>query len=101
MTQGLITQVTVSAGRNSAISLAISNRTVIRCSGNTVRLGYQEDDLSDASARYFEIKSGECFVFDANPASGDTRPELESLLFATVNSGDDAVLQIWLQGGLY
>jgi hypothetical protein len=101
MTQGLITQVTVQATRTQAINLAGSNRTVIRCSGNTVRIGYQENDLSDASARYFEIKSGECFVFDANNLTGNTNPELGSLLYATVNSGDDAVLQIWLQGGVY
>ena len=49
--------------------------------------------------QFFTIKDGEAFVFDPNPLTGTTEPELGYLIYATVDAGANATVQVWLQGG--
>jgi hypothetical protein len=93
---GQILQTTVQAGVITSIRLDGGSRTLIRCDGNDVRLGYRRDSFSQE--QFFTIKDGEAFVFDANPLTGTTNPDLAYLLYATVNAGANATVQVWLQG---
>lgn len=94
---GQINQQTVKAGEITAVRLDGGSRTVIRCDGNDVQIGYRENSFAPQTD-FFTIKDGEAFVFDPNPLTGSTSPDLSNLFYATVSAGADAILQIWLQG---
>lgn len=93
---GRIINQTVSAGEITALRLDGGTRTVIRVDGNDLKIAYRQDAF-DTEA--FTIKDGEAFVFDPNPLTGNVEPELGTIFYCTVSSGDDASVQIWLQRG--
>jgi len=94
---GQITQTIVREGEITSIRLDGGSRTVIRIDGNDVQIGYRRDSFTEAQT--FTLKDGEAFVFDPNPLTGTTSPELGYLIYATVNAGANATVQVWLQGG--
>ncbi len=93
---GQINQYTVVAGEITSLRFDGGSRTVIRVDGNDVRIAYMRDLFGQN--QFFTIKDGEAFVFDPNPITGTTRPELGYIIYATVNAGVDATVQVWLQG---
>ena len=93
---GQITQTTVNAGEITSVRLDGGSRTVLRIEGNDVLIGYRRDSFTEA--QFFTLKDGEAFVFDPNPLTGSTSPELSYLIYATVSAGADATVQVWLQG---
>ena len=104
---GQISQYTISAWSAilavTPVRLDGGSRTIIRADGNDIRIAYTRDLLGsdlDGSMQnqYFTIKDGEAFVFDANPVTGVSNPELDSIFYMTVASGADATVQVWLQG---
>ena len=97
---GQILNLTVASGAIVPLRLDGGSRTVLRCDGNDVRIAYERDLLGTTTnqvGQFFTIKDGEAFVFDPNPVSGSTRPELGYRLYATVSAGADASVQVWLQ----
>ena len=95
---GTIVNLTITAGQVAGLRLDGGSRCVIRVDGNDVRIGYREDSFTD---EYFTIKDGEAFVFDPNPLTGNTLPELGAIFYAKVQSGADATIQVWYQSGGY
>ena len=93
---GQINQYTVRAGEITSLRLDGGSRTVIRADGNDVRIAYMRDLFGQY--QFFTIKDGEAFVFDQNPLTGTTAPELGYIIYATVNTGANATVQVWLQG---
>ena len=93
---GQINQYTVRAGEITSLRLDGGSRTVIRADGNDVRIAYMRDLFGQN--QFFTIKDGEAFVFDPNPLTGTTAPELGYIIYATVNAGANATVQVWLQG---
>jgi hypothetical protein len=93
---GQINQYTVKAGEITSLRFDGGSRTVIRCDGNDVRIAYMRDLFGQN--QFFTIKDGEAFVFDPSPITGTTRPELGAIIYATVNTGANATVQVWLQG---
>ena len=98
---GQIIQYVVAAGAISPLRLDGGSRTIVRCDGNDVRIAYQRNyfgAIAGEPSVFFTIKDGEAFVFDPNPITGTTGPELGVLIYMTVNAGADATVQVWLQG---
>lgn len=95
---GQIIQYTISATETIGLRLDGGSRCIIRVDGNDVRIGYRQDSFTD---EFFTIKDGEAFVFDPNPLTGTTAPELGNIFYAKVQSGSDATVQIWYQSGGY
>ena len=98
---GQILNLTIASGAIVPLRLDGGSRTVLRCDGNDVRIAYERDLLGTTTnqvGQFFTIKDGEAFVFDPNPVSGSTRPELGYRLYATVSAGASATVQVWLQG---
>lgn len=98
---GQIQNITVVAASVVPLRLSGGSRTIIRCDGNDVRIAYERDLLGTTAnqpSQFFTIKDGEAFVFDPNPITGTTAPELDYRLYCTVSAGVDATLQVWLQG---
>ncbi len=98
---GQILNLTIASGAVVPLRLDGGSRTVLRCDGNDVRIAYERDLLGTTTnqvGQFFTIKDGEAFVFDPNPVSGSTRPELGYRLYATVSAGASATVQVWLQG---
>jgi hypothetical protein len=93
---GQISQYTVVAGQTTSLRFDGGSRTVIRVDGNAVRIAYRRDAFSQNE--FFTIKDGEAFVFDPNPLTGTTAVELGYVIYATVNTGANATVQVWLQG---
>lgn len=93
---GTIVNLTIASGEVVGLRLDGGSRCLIRVDGNDVRIGYREDSFTD---EYFTIKDGEAFVFDPNPLTGTTQPELGSIFYAKVQSGSDATVQVWYQSG--
>ncbi len=98
---GQIQNLTIAAGAVVPLRLDGGSRTIIRSDGNDVRIAYERDLLGTTAnqpAQFFTIKDGEAFVFDPNPITGTTAPELDYRLYATVSAGASATVQVWLQG---
>lgn len=98
---GQILNLTIASGAVVPLRLDGGSRTVLRCDGNDIRIAYERDLLGTTTnqvGQFFTIKDGEAFVFDPNPVSGSTRPELGYRLYATVSAGASATVQVWLQG---
>lgn len=98
---GQILNLTIASGAIVPLRLDGGSRTVLRCDGNDIRIAYERDLLGTTTnqvGQFFTIKDGEAFVFDPNPVSGSTRPELGYRLYATVSAGASATVQVWLQG---
>ena len=98
---GQILNLTIASGAIVPLRLDGGSRTILRCDGNDVRIAYERDLLGTTTnqvGQFFTIKDGEAFVFDPNPVSGSTRPELGYRLYATVSAGASATVQVWLQG---
>lgn len=94
---GSIEQYTVTNAVVTSIRLDGGSRTVIRADGNDLRIAYQRQYLT--TGQFFTIKDGEAFVFDPNPLTGNTLPELGSIFYVqAATAATDVVVQVWLQG---
>lgn len=77
----------------TAIDISRASRVLIRVSGDSVRVGYDNQDVGDSVANYFTISDGVSMVFD--PPN-----EINALLYFRADSGT-ATLEVWKQGALY
>ena len=93
---GSIEQYTVTNAVVTSIRLDGGSRTVIRADGNDLNIAYQRQYL--ATNQFFTIKDGEAFVFDPNPITGDTMPELGAVFYVQSAGVANVVVQVWLQG---
>tara|TARA_B110000285_G_scaffold234253_2_gene310563 strand:- start:104 stop:406 length:303 start_codon:yes stop_codon:yes gene_type:complete len=94
---GSIEQYTVTNAVITSIRLDGGSRTIIRADGNDLNIAYQRQYL--ATGQFFTIKDGEAFVFDPNPVTGDTMPELGAVFHVQAATAvAPVVVQVWLQG---
>jgi hypothetical protein len=77
----------------TAVDLSRASRVLIRVSGDSVRVGYDNQDVGDTVANYFTIPDGIMIVLD--PPN-----EVNALLYFRADSGT-ATLEVWKQGALY
>lgn len=93
---GSIQQYTITPTVVSSIRLDGGSRTVIRADGNDLHIAYQRSYLD--TGQFFTVKDGEAFVFDPNPITGTTQPEMSAVFYVRGAAGANVVVQVWLQG---
>lgn len=98
----IIRQTVVQAAAPTPLRLSSGSRTVIKVFNAPISIAYQRNHFAfvvGEPALFFTIGVGESFVFDANPITGTTNPELDDLFFVFCPAGGaNAVVEVWLQG---
>jgi len=98
----IINQTLVAGAAPTPLRLSSGSRTVIRVTVAPIQIAYQRNHFAPAfggEQLFFTINAGDTFVFDANPLTGTTNPELDDLFFVLCPAGAaNAQVEVWLQG---